>query len=114
MNWPRGALGHDGLFSRHDHYRALVARGIVLGAGTLALATECSRLYHTPELDAYRLTTAGALLLGRVFSLWNLVAYVLGIALGAALDAGVPGCWKRDQGVTPKPKTPSNSDQRLA
>lgn len=49
----------------------------------IAACVELSRLYHTPWLDAFRLTTAGALLLGRVFSLWNIAAYVVGI--GAVL-----------------------------
>ncbi len=41
---------------------------------------------HAPWLDAFRLTTAGALLLGRIFSLWNLVAYLIGIVAGIWLD----------------------------
>lgn len=43
---------------------------------------ELIRLIHFPALDAFRATTAGALLLGRVFSLWNILCYVGGI--GAA------------------------------
>ena len=47
-----------------------------IAAITMAIATvvEFSRLMHVPWLDAFRLTTAGALLLGRIFSLWNLSA----------------------------------------
>ncbi|MBR0856052.1 DUF2809 domain-containing protein [Bradyrhizobium liaoningense] len=52
----------------------------------IAIAVEFARLVHTPWLDAFRLTTPGALLLGRIFSLWNLVAYAVGIAFGAWLD----------------------------
>lgn len=52
----------------------------------IAMVVEFSRLVHTPWLDAFRLTTAGALLLGRIFSLWNLVAYVVGIVVGVRLD----------------------------
>ncbi|MGL9619590.1 DUF2809 domain-containing protein [Bradyrhizobium sp. U531] len=52
----------------------------------IAAAVEFSRLVHTPWLDAFRLTTAGALLLGRIFSLWNLVAYAIGIGFGAGID----------------------------
>lgn len=59
---------------------------MVVGAVIVAAAVEFSRLYHTPELDAFRLTTAGKLLLGRVFSFWNLVAYATGIGLAAALE----------------------------
>ncbi|SFP46483.1 Protein of unknown function [Bradyrhizobium sp. Ghvi] len=52
----------------------------------IAVLVELSRLVHTPWLDAFRLTTAGALLLGRIFSLWNLVAYAVGIAFGVWID----------------------------
>lgn len=62
------------------------ATHLALLAGLIAASVEFSRLYHTPWLDAFRLTTAGALLLGRVFSLWNLVAYGLGILLGCLGD----------------------------
>ncbi|MGQ2968977.1 MAG: ribosomal maturation YjgA family protein [Allorhizobium sp.] len=53
----------------------------------IAALTELSRLYHTPWLDEFRLTLAGALLLGRIFSWWNIVAYGLGIALAALFEA---------------------------
>ncbi|MGG6897958.1 DUF2809 domain-containing protein [Rhizobium sp. BR 315] len=52
----------------------------------VAVAVEFFRLWHTPALDTFRLTTAGALLLGRVFSLWNIVAYTAGIAGALLLD----------------------------
>lgn len=55
-------------------------------AVAIAVVVEFSRLVHTPWLDAFRLTTPGALLLGRIFSLWNLVAYVAGIVVGVWLD----------------------------
>lgn len=52
----------------------------------LAVAVEFSRLIHTPELDTFRLTLAGALLLGRIFSPWNILAYGLGIAAAMTID----------------------------
>ncbi|MBR0815408.1 MULTISPECIES: DUF2809 domain-containing protein [Bradyrhizobium] len=55
-------------------------------AAVIAIVVEFSRLIHTPWLDAFRLTTAGALLLGRIFSLWNLAAYAVGIAFGVWID----------------------------
>lgn len=58
-------------------------------AVVIAVAVEFTRLVHTPWLDAFRLTTAGALLLGRIFSLWNLVAYLIGIVAGIWLDSRV-------------------------
>jgi predicted membrane protein len=51
----------------------------VLLATVLAVAVELLRLYHAPWLDDFRATAAGALLLGRVFSLWNILAYLVGI-----------------------------------
>lgn len=59
---------------------------IVAIAIAIAVLAELSRLIHTPWLDAFRLTTAGALLLGRIFSLWNMVAYAVGIAFGVWID----------------------------
>jgi len=55
-------------------------------AVVIAIVVEFSRLVHAPWLDAFRLTTAGALLLGRIFSVWNLVAYATGIAFGVWVD----------------------------
>ncbi|MDH2354947.1 DUF2809 domain-containing protein [Bradyrhizobium sp. SSUT18] len=55
-------------------------------AMVIAVVVEFSRLVHAPWLDAFRLTTAGALLLGRIFSLWNLVAYAIGIVFGVWID----------------------------
>jgi hypothetical protein len=49
----------------------------------LAAFVEFIRLYHTPWLDAFRLTLPGALLLGRIFSWVNILAYGLGIVLAA-------------------------------
>ena len=52
----------------------------------LAVCVELFRLVHTPWLDDFRLTTLGALLLGRVYSPWNMLAYGAGIVLGMQLD----------------------------
>ncbi|WP_454650304.1 ribosomal maturation YjgA family protein [Bradyrhizobium liaoningense] len=66
---------------------------IAVIAALIAIVVEFSRLVHVPWLDAFRLTTAGALLLGRIFSLWNVVAYMVGIAFGIWLD----GCAVRSR-----------------
>lgn len=47
----------------------------------LAVVVELIRLVHFPALDTFRATMAGALLLGRVFSLWNIACYLTGIGL---------------------------------
>jgi uncharacterized protein DUF2809 len=59
---------------------------LVLLAFSVAVAVELFRLVHTPWLDAFRLTTAGALLLGRIFSGWDIVAYAAGITFGMLVD----------------------------
>jgi Protein of unknown function (DUF2809) len=79
----------------------LSRRSVALIALVIAVGVELFRLVHTPELDAFRLTTAGALLLGRIFSPWNMVAYGFGIGLGALLD--------RFANVTPLRNTPHSA-----
>ncbi|GLS45701.1 hypothetical protein GCM10007884_36920 [Methylobacterium brachythecii] len=61
-------------------------RMAVAVALAVATAVEGLRLYHTPGLDAFRLTLAGQLLLGRIFSGWNILAYAGGIGVAACLD----------------------------
>jgi hypothetical protein len=41
---------------------------------------------HAPWLDDFRLTLAGALLLGLIFSLWNILAYGAGIGFAVLID----------------------------
>jgi len=60
--------------------------GIALIAASIAVGVELFRLIHTPWLDAFRLTLAGALLLGRIFSPWDMLAYGVGIVLAMLLD----------------------------
>lgn len=64
-----------------------------LAAWCLAVAVlvELFRLVHAPWLDAFRFTTAGALLLVRVFSPWNMLSYAIGIATARGLDRRWPG-----------------------
>jgi hypothetical protein len=58
-------------------------------AAVLAALVELSRLYHSPALDAFRLTPAGILLLGRVFDPWHFAVYWTTIALTAFADAKI-------------------------
>jgi hypothetical protein len=55
-------------------------------SAAIAIGVELFRLVHTPGLDAFRLTLAGALLLGRIFSPWDMLAYGVGIGCGVWLD----------------------------
>jgi hypothetical protein len=61
-------------------------RRCALLAAAVAVAVETSQLYHAPALDAFRQTRPGALLLGRVFSLWDIVAYCAAMVPAAAID----------------------------
>jgi hypothetical protein len=64
----------------------LSRRRIALISAAIAICVELFRLVHAPWLDAFRLTLAGALLLGRIFSTWDMLAYGVGIVLGMLLD----------------------------
>ncbi len=56
-------------------------------AGAIATAVEFFKLYRSPGMDAFRLTLPGMLLLGRYFSVKDIVAYWAAIAAGALIDA---------------------------
>jgi len=67
---------------------------VALLAGALATAVEFFKLCHAPALDAFRLTLPGILLLGRLFSVWDIVAYWLAVCNAALADLAmrrVPG-----------------------
>jgi hypothetical protein len=59
---------------------------VALISGSLATTVEFVKLYHSPALDAFRLTLPGILLLGRFFSVRDIVAYWIAISVGALLD----------------------------
>jgi hypothetical protein len=69
---------------------ALLARcrllPVALISCAIAAAVEFLKLYHVPWLDAFRLTLPGILVLGRHFSLWDILAYWIAICLGAYVD----------------------------
>jgi hypothetical protein len=76
-----------------DAYWLLVAllprqlpRVLAFLACLVALAVELSRLIDSPSLQAFRVTLAGRLLLGSIFSPRNIVAYWLAIAAVALID----------------------------
>jgi hypothetical protein len=68
--------------------RATTAR---LAAAALAwsVSVEISQLFRAPWIDAIRRTVPGALVLGYGFLWSDLACYVVGVALGAALDRGL-------------------------
>lgn len=55
----------------------------------IAILLELSRLVPIAPIDAFRLTFAGKILLGRFFSVKNIAAYIFAIALIAALDSSL-------------------------
>jgi hypothetical protein len=65
--------------------KARVTTAAIL-AGLLAAIVEFSQLLHWPALDAFRGSSFGALLLGRVFSWWDIVSYWAGIAVMGIAD----------------------------
>jgi len=67
---------------RSPRYSAIVAT-------IVACAVELSQLCHHPLLDTFRATRPGALLLGRVFSVADLVAYGLSILTSAIADHAI-------------------------
>ena len=70
--WPRGA-----------------PRSLALAAGSVATLVEFLRLYHSASLDAFRISLPGVILLGRFFSVWDIVAYWMAIVAAALVDAWV-------------------------
>jgi hypothetical protein len=66
--------------------RDLPRRHIVSISLVIAVGVELFRLVHFPWLDSFRLTLPGALLLGRIFSPWDILAYGVGIMFGMLLD----------------------------
>lgn len=58
-------------------------RHIGIIASIFSIGVEVAKLYHTPEIDVFRYTTIGGLLLGHVFSWNNIFLYISGIVLGA-------------------------------
>jgi len=59
---------------------------LALLAALMAALVEFSRLVPIPSVDAFRLTLAGKLILGRFFSPWDILAYWIAIAIAAAAD----------------------------
>jgi hypothetical protein len=61
-------------------------RAVATLAITIATLLELSRLIPIAPIDAFRLTFAGKILLGRYFSVKNIAAYTFAIALTATVD----------------------------
>jgi hypothetical protein len=60
---------------------------IALGAVCFAWSVEFLQLYHAPWIDGIRSTRLGRLVLGTSFNSPDLIAYFIGIAVGALADS---------------------------
>ena len=95
LPWPAAKYSGSALWAAmiYASLRAINPRATIVGtleaAIAIAICVEFFRLYHQPGLDSFRTTLAGQLLLGRIFSLWNVVAYAFGIACIALADGRV-------------------------
>jgi len=65
--------------------RARTSR-VALAALAFCVAIELTQRFHAPWIDAVRATTPGRLVLGQGFHAFDLVCYVIGVALGVALE----------------------------
>ena len=75
----------------------------------IATLLELSRLIPLAPIDAFRLTFAGKIFLGRFFSLKNIAAYLLAIVLTATVDNFLLASESTDSQPT-YPPNPSNRD----
>lgn len=62
------------------------ALSLLLAGVVIVTLVELSRLWHPEWLDTFRLTLAGKLILGKVFSWWNLPAYYAGLVAACLMD----------------------------
>ena len=67
-------------------FRCVTTWRIALIALAVAWSVEFSQLYHAPWIDSVRSTRLGALALGSSFNPPDLLAYVVGIAIGAGVE----------------------------
>jgi hypothetical protein len=59
---------------------------LLLLSGSIATAVELFKLFRSPDVDAFRSTLPGVLLLGSHFSPWDIAAYWIAIAAAAVCD----------------------------
>jgi Protein of unknown function (DUF2809) len=64
-------------------------RRLAMASIGFAWAIEFSQLYHAPWIDSIRAIQIGRLVLGSTFNWPDLLAYGIGIALGAWLESRV-------------------------
>jgi hypothetical protein len=72
-------------------WRRSSTHGLAVGAIVVAIAVECSQLYHAAWIDSIRRTGIGALVLGSDFLWSDLVCYAVGVGIAAVLDTVIAG-----------------------
>ena len=82
-------------------FPSLYPKALATISALAALAVEFSRLIPIRPIDNFRLTLPGQILLGRFFSVKNIVVYLLAIACSALID----------QHFTPGRRHPSHPSQ---
>ena len=99
LPWAVGKYGGSMLWAAMVYLllRAIAPRaGVVsaaIAAAVFATLGEATQLISVPWFDALRETTLGHLIFGRTFAVEDIVAYWIGIAVAAAIDAAI--CAKR-------------------
>jgi hypothetical protein len=81
-----GDLGRHDLLRRRVHLASGGTLRIGVAAGLFSAGIEFSQLWHTDVFDAFRRTTTGVLLIGRLFSSWDILSYSIGIAALGLFD----------------------------
>lgn len=90
-NYPGNMLWAWLVFLCVAWLRPTMARGRLAAVALLiAFAVELLQLYQAPWIQAVRATTPGYLVLGNGFDPLDLLAYVVGVGLGAWVDAWWP------------------------
>ncbi|MBP2654676.1 MAG: hypothetical protein H6Q73_2245 [Firmicutes bacterium] len=51
-----------------------------------SIGIEVAKFYHAPWIDTFRYTIIGGLILGYVFSFYNILCYITGIAIGVTCE----------------------------
>jgi len=83
-------------------FRARPREQVLYVAVLVCSLFEFLKLVHTPALDVFRLTSAGAWTLGKIFSPWNFLAY----------GAGIAGAYGLDKILAPSPSAKKKSGRR--
>ncbi|WP_281245522.1 DUF2809 domain-containing protein [Granulicella pectinivorans] len=97
LPWGVAKYGGSGLWAVMIYWLLCVVcpewQPVTVGgiASAVAVAVEFGKLYRSPGMDAFRLTTAGKLLLGRYFAWWDILAYLVGIWVVVGLDGWLEG-----------------------